>query len=187
MSGLFGVAVFELVAMWLIWSYPFLRKRFSGPKRESSVMAHVGNWGLMLQSVAIFLAWCRWPHTPEPGMARTIASMALAPAGTVAGWLAVRHLGKQLRILAGLYPDHELVRTGPYGAVRHPVYTSMFLLMLATGLLFVRWPMLLLAVALYVAGTEIRIHAEEGLLRARFGKEFEEYQRSVPAYLPFVR
>ena len=34
---------------------------------------------------------------------------------------------------------------------------------------------------------EIRIHAEEGLLRQRFGPEFEDYRRRVPAYLPFVR
>ena len=60
-------------------------------------------------------------------------------------------------------------------------------MMLATGLLFARWPLLLLAVVLYVAGTEIRIHAEEGLLRARFKDEFEGYRRSVPAYLPFLR
>jgi protein-S-isoprenylcysteine O-methyltransferase Ste14 len=60
-------------------------------------------------------------------------------------------------------------------------------MMLSTGLLFARWPLLLLSVALYIAGTEIRIQAEEGLLRARFGEEFEEYRRRVPAYLPFLR
>ena len=103
------------------------------------------------------------------------------------GWLSVRHLGKQLRILAGLYADHELIRTGPYAIVRHPVYASLFLMTLATGLLFARWPLLLLSIALYIAGTEIRIRAEEGLLRARFGEEFEEYRRQVPAYLPFLR
>ena len=40
----------------------------------------------------------------------------------VFGWLAVRHLGKQLRILAGLYADHELIRTGPYAICL--LYTS---------------------------------------------------------------
>jgi protein-S-isoprenylcysteine O-methyltransferase Ste14 len=184
---LFALAVVELLAMWVLWLYPFLRKRFTGPKRASTVMAHSGNWGLALESAGIFFAWCWLPNTPLPGLARMIASMVLAPVAAVFGWLAVRHLGKQLRILAGLYADHELIRTGPYAVVRHPVYASLFLMMLATGLLFARWPLLLLSIALYIAGTEIRIHAEEGLLRARFGEEFEAYRKSVPAYLPFLR
>jgi len=185
--NLFAIAVLELLAMWVLWLYPFARKRFTGPKRQSEVMAHSGNWGLALESAGIFFAWLWLPNTSVPGPARIIASMVLAPVGTVFGWLAVRHLGKQLRILAGLYADHELIRTGPYAVVRHPVYASLFLMMLATGLLFARWPLLLLSIALYIAGTEIRIHAEEGLLRTRFGEHFEDYRRKVPAYLPFVR
>jgi protein-S-isoprenylcysteine O-methyltransferase Ste14 len=184
---LFLIAALELVAMWVLWLYPFARKRFTGPKRSSVVMAHSGNWGLALETAGIFCAGLWLPNTPVPGPARIAASMALAPVGTVFGWLAVRHLGKQLRILAGLYADHELIRTGPYAIVRHPVYASLLLMMLATGLLFARWPLLLLGIALYIAGTEIRIHAEERLLRSRFGVEFEEYRRKVPAYLPFLR
>ena len=184
---MFNIAVIELLALWVVWLYPFVRRRFSGTKRESNVMAPHANWGLLLESVGIFFAWFRMPGTPAPPVACMVASMILAPLSTVFAWLAVRHLGKQLRIFAGLYPDHELIRTGPYSLVRHPVYLSLFLMMLATGLLFARWPLLLLAVVLYVAGTEIRIHAEEGLLRARFKDEFEGYRRGVPAYLPFLR
>lgn len=184
---LFAIAALELIAMWVLWLIPFLRKRFTGPKREANVMAHSADWGLALESAGIACALIWLPNTPVPGAARAIASMILAPVGTIFGWLAVRHLGKQLRILAGLYADHELVRTGPYAIVRHPVYASLFLMMLATGLLCARWPMLLLGIVLYIVGTEIRIHAEEGLLRSRFGEEFEEYRRRVPAYIPFVR
>lgn len=184
---MFKIAVIELAAMWVIWFYPFLRHRFTGTKRQSNVMAPRGNWGLLLQTLGMLLAWVWIPHSPEPSLARIAGSMILAPVAAGLGWLCVRHLGKQLRILAGLYADHELIRTGPYGIVRHPVYLSMFLLTLATGLLLTWWPLLLLAIALFIAGTEIRIHAEEGLLRERFGKQFEDYRRNVPAYLPFVR
>jgi protein-S-isoprenylcysteine O-methyltransferase Ste14 len=43
------------------------------------------------------------------------------------------------------------------------------------------------ALALYIAGTEIRVYTEDGLLASRFGERFLEYKRRVPAYLPFVR
>jgi protein-S-isoprenylcysteine O-methyltransferase Ste14 len=184
---LFAWARAELLLMWAVWLYPFLRKRFAGPNRKSNVMAHSSDWGLLLQTVAILLVWAEWRHAPIADLSRMLAAMLLAPAGTVCGWLAVRHLGKQLRILAGLYPDHELIRSGPYSVVRHPVYASLFLLTLATGLLLASWPVLAAAVALYIAGTEIRIHAEERLLASRFGHQFEEYRRQVPAYLPFIR
>jgi protein-S-isoprenylcysteine O-methyltransferase Ste14 len=184
---MYPFAILELFVLWIVWLYPFLRRLFSGDKRQSNVMAPRGKWGLLLQTLGIFFAWCLVPGTPEPSLPRIIASMILAPIGTIFGWLAARHLGKQLRILAGLYPDHELVRTGPYAIVRHPIYLSLFLMMLAAGLLFARWPLLLLGIVLYIGGTEIRIRSEEGLLRSRFGKEFEDYQRRVSAYLPFVR
>jgi len=184
---MFRFALVELLAMWVVWFYPFLRHRFTGPKRESNVMAPRGMWGLLLQTAGILIAWAWVPHSPAPSQARIASSMILAPLAAICGWLCVRHLGKQLRILAGLYPDHELIRTGPYRLVRHPVYLSMLMLTLATGLLLTWWPLLLLAIALFIAGTEIRVDAEDGLLRARFGKEFEDYRRSVPAYLPFVR
>jgi len=187
MNALLPFAFLELAVMWLAWFYPFLRQRFTAPRRQSNVMAPSSRWGIALEMAGIFCAFYWAPGAPPPGSARMIVSMLLAPVGTVFGWWSVRHLGKQLRILAGLYPDHELIRTGPYAIVRHPVYASMFVMMLATGLLCARWPMLLLGIVLYIVGTEVRIRAEEGLLRARFGDAFEEYRRKVPAYLPFLR
>jgi protein-S-isoprenylcysteine O-methyltransferase Ste14 len=183
----FEFSVIALILFWALWLYPFAHHRFSGPKRKSNVTAPGGKWGLVLQTIGIFFAWFRMPNTPGASAARISAALLLAAISTVIGWLAVRHLGKQLRILAGLYPDHELIRTGPYALVRHPVYAALFLLMLATGLILSKWPFLLLAVTLYIAGTEIRIRAEEDLLRARFKEEFEDYRRRVPAYIPFVR
>jgi protein-S-isoprenylcysteine O-methyltransferase Ste14 len=46
---------------------------------------------------------------------------------------------------------------------------------------------LALALVVFVIGTEIRVRIEDGLLCSRFGNRFQEYQRSVPAYIPFVR
>ena len=41
--------------------------------------------------------------------------------------------------------------------------------------------------ALFIAGIEIRVHVEDGLLRGRFGSRFEEWKNTVPAYLPLIR
>ena len=71
--------------------------------------------------------------------------------------------------------------------IRHPIYASLLALTVATGLLMTQWLWLLAALALFVAGTEIRVRTEDELLESRFGAEFREYQKRVPAYVPFVR
>jgi protein-S-isoprenylcysteine O-methyltransferase Ste14 len=44
-----------------------------------------------------------------------------------------------------------------------------------------------LSLALFIAGTEIRVYTEDGLLASRFGERFLAYRKRVRAYLPFVR
>ena len=46
------------------------------------------------------------------------------------------------------------------------------------------WP---IGVLLFIVGTEVRVRVEDGLLRERFGERFQAWQKSRPAYLPFVR
>jgi protein-S-isoprenylcysteine O-methyltransferase Ste14 len=44
-----------------------------------------------------------------------------------------------------------------------------------------------LALALFLAGTEIRVRVEDRLLASRFGEEFAEYRKTTRAYVPGVR
>jgi protein-S-isoprenylcysteine O-methyltransferase Ste14 len=48
------------------------------------------------------------------------------------------------------------------------------------------WQLFVPALILFLIGTEIRVRAEEKLLASQFGKEFEDYERHVPAYIPFL-
>jgi protein-S-isoprenylcysteine O-methyltransferase Ste14 len=89
--------------------------------------------------------------------------------------------------MAGLSSDHELIVCGPYRVVRHPIYTSMLCMLCGTGLMITPLPLLLLSALVFIVGTEIRVRIEDRLLAARFGESFRDYQRSVPAYIPFVR
>ena len=109
------------------------------------------------------------------------------PVAVVLMFTSVRYLGRQFRINAGLYEDHQLVTGGPYGIVRHPIYTSLLAMLVSTLFLFTRWQWVVPALALFIAGTEIRVYTEDGLLASRFGERFTEYRKRVPAYLPFVR
>ena len=96
-------------------------------------------------------------------------------------------LDRQWRFEAALSEDHELIKTGPYRWLRHPIYASMLGMLLQVGLAKTWWPFLIAGIAFYVIGTEIRVRAEESLLASRFGSDYTEYRRSARAYIPFIR
>jgi protein-S-isoprenylcysteine O-methyltransferase Ste14 len=129
----------------------------------------------------------RLPPDHRPGLARILSSMVAGLIAPVLSWTAVKHLGRQFRVNAGLYVDHELVRAGPYAIVRHPIYSSVLAILLSTILLLTPWRWAAVSLALFVVGTEIRVHTEDRLLASRFGREFVDYRNKVPAYVPFVR
>ena len=185
---LYSLALAELAICWLAWWYPFVFRAPHVQKRPSITAIGPTRIGLALETAAICLAFLvRLPAGSHPGTARLVASMAVAPLAPILGFGSVRHLGRQFRIHAGLYHDHELVRSGPYAIVRHPIYASLLAMLLSTLLALTPWQWMPVSLAIFIAGTEIRVRTEDGLLAGRFGEAFAEYRRRVPAYLPFVR
>jgi protein-S-isoprenylcysteine O-methyltransferase Ste14 len=175
-----------LSASWVGFFCPFLFRAPHWQKRPSIVAAGPSRLGLLLETIGIGMAWAFRTETP-PGTARLALSLLLGPLAVALAWHAVTHLGRQFRIQAGLWEDHELVRSGPYALVRHPIYAGLLALLVATLLVATRWQWWLASVVVFLAGTEIRVRTEERLLASRFGDAFAAYRAKVPAYLPFVR
>jgi protein-S-isoprenylcysteine O-methyltransferase Ste14 len=81
--------------------------------------------------------------------------------------------------------NHELIRTGPYHIVRHPIYTGLLVMWLGTAILLgeVRGFLSLLLVAV---GFWIKLHQEERLMLQHFPDAYPVYRREVKALIPFV-
>jgi protein-S-isoprenylcysteine O-methyltransferase Ste14 len=76
-------------------------------------------------------------------------------------------------------PRGELITTGPYALVKHPIYTSVALLVLPwLGLLFNTWLGAVIGLALY-AGSRLFAPAEEQQLAHRFGDLWSRYAARV--------
>jgi len=181
-------ALIELVLCLIAWSLAFLKPRKQAAGQKKVVRAPESKLGILLVTISFALtgAYVR-PAGFEKSAPELIASMILAPLSTALVWAATRHLGKQWRYEAALSEDHELIQTGPYRWLRHPIYTSMLLLLLAAGLAWTWWPMLLAALFFFLLGTEIRVRAEDRLLAGRFQESFSAYRSRVRAYIPFIR
>ena len=112
--------------------------------------------------------------------------LVLVVAGIAFSLWAIATLGRHYDLELEIHRDHELVRTGPYRLVRHPVYTGLALhfagACLATGnLLLIAGTLLVTYPALY-----LRARTEERLLRERFGAEYDEYARRVGMLVPLL-
>ena len=176
-----------LGAGWALWVAPFFLLKRSHPSSAPATVDRRARWGIGLQMLAFSAVWFAPFSMGAPAAWRVAFAVVFFAAGDVLTWTATRALGKQWRIDAGLSDDHELVRSGPYRIVRHPIYAAMWCSLLGTGLLLTPLARLALAVPIFALGIEIRVRIEDALLVSRFGEKAREYQRSVPAYLPLVR
>ena len=177
-----------LLIFWTAWWYPFLFRAPHWQKRESVIVRGPTMIGLALETAAFFIAFIfHFPISVPRSPFRIALAIVFGVLAVVLAWSSVAHLGKQFRITAGLYHDHELITTGPYAFVRHPIYSSLLASLLCTMSLLtpLRWA--IPALAVYIVGTEIRVHTEDRLLASRFGESFERYRKAVPAYIPVVR
>ena len=76
-------------------------------------------------------------------------------------------------------PKGELITTGPYAVVKHPLYTGVSLLVLPSlGVLLGTWLGAVIGLAVY-GGSRLFAPAEEEELRTAFGPEWEAYAESV--------
>src|ERR1017187_88482 len=80
---------------------------------------------------------------------------------------------------------HELVRTGPYRFVRHPIYTGLLVMCLGTAIENGQLRCFL-AIVVVGLGFWIKLSQEERLLRRHFPDEYPAYQKQVKALVPFV-
>ncbi|MBV9182584.1 MAG: isoprenylcysteine carboxylmethyltransferase family protein [Acidobacteria bacterium] len=165
------------------WLLPFLRahQRSHSP----NVVNRRARWGMVLQALAYSILWQdRFWTRALPGW-RAALSIVLWLLAALLSWTSAQTLAGQFRIDAALGPEHRLVRSGPYGVMRNPIYTSMLLVLSATAVVLAPGWLFLLALSLFGVGTEIRVRTEEKLLNERFGEEFQRYKQEVPAYLPY--
>lgn len=78
---------------------------------------------------------------------------------------------------------HELIRTGPYSWVRHPIYSGMLLAALGTGLVGGQIRSVI-AVPLLWLGFWMKTRVEERFMLKTFGAQYQEYSRSTGALIP---
>jgi protein-S-isoprenylcysteine O-methyltransferase Ste14 len=112
------------------------------------------------------------------GLALHVGSFALAV------W-SRKHLGRHWSHMVAEKEGHELVRSGPYRVIRHPIYSAMIGMTIATAL--VSGEMHALVATVILVGAYVRkIWLEEQNLARLFGAEWADYRKQSWALVPGI-
>ena len=115
-----------------------------------------------------------------------------------AGWLGVNLLAGALFVFWRAHADlglnwsptleirekHELITRGIYGMIRHPMYASQWLWVIAQPLLLQNWIAGFLNLLVFIPFYMLRVRAEEQLMLEQFGDQYRSYVQKVGGVLP---
>jgi protein-S-isoprenylcysteine O-methyltransferase Ste14 len=128
--------------------------------------------------------WLSKRFVPDSAAAAVIG-VSLTAAGVAFSIWARWHLGANWSAIVSIREQHELIRSGPYRGVRHPIYTGMLLAMAGTALVLGELRgVLALAITLFAFYWKAR--KEEAWLKSEFGEKFNAHAQHTGMFLPKI-
>ena len=139
---------------------------------------------VLLSTTRIPLPWLYrqlWPSGLWPfwiGAAITVAGLLFAV------W-ARKYLGRNWSSAVTIKQGHELITTGPYALVRHPIYTGILTGFLGTAIALSQVRGLIGFVLLFL-GFWTKLRIEEQWMRSQFGETYATYAHRTAALVPYL-
>ena len=182
-----------LAVLWLAWlAYWVFAARDVKPVRRREP------WASRLLTVALtipvalltaapgqWLPWLSARFLPDT-MIVDWAGLLMVTAGLALAVWARTHLGRNWSGTVTVKEDHELVRSGPYAIVRHPIYTGLLFAMLGTAIILGEWRGLS-ALCFLSAAFLLKLRREERFMAESFPDTYPGYRAQVPALVPLLR
>jgi protein-S-isoprenylcysteine O-methyltransferase Ste14 len=183
------------IIVWVLLSFNTkrdIRGGYSGVWRQFWLLRIVAAIALVFFAIRVARGMANYP---SPGL---IFSHQIFPQFPVLGWIAAAlsligvafaiwarvHLGSNWSPRPAVKEHHELVTSGPYAYVRHPIYTGVVLMAFATlltGSMF-GIGVFIIASFFYI----LRIHKEEKIMLNLFPNEYPAYQSRTKRLVPFL-
>ena len=176
--------------LWLLWILYWFGSALRGRRtvRREPMWQRLNTIATMLLAV-LLLGYLGWQlgildrrFVPDTDTVRG-AGLLLTVAGLgITVWARV-HLGQFWSARVGLKEGHELIQSGPYAWVRHPIYSGLLLATLGSALVVGAYRALLAAL-LFGLGLTLKARREEKLLSQHFGDAFTQYRQRTGSLVP---
>lgn len=180
------------IVAWYVVRYPFERRA----RRTQVVMnrrSPVDMFGLGAALVGLAVIPAIYVFAGFPRQADRAASFWSVAFGALmffgAVWLFRRthkELGKNWSITLEIREKHKLVSGGPYALVRHPMYTSFFMMALGQALLLPNWFVAAAGLVGFALLFFLRVDKEERMMLDTFGPDYQGYMDRTKRIIPFV-
>ncbi len=187
---IFTAIYFVAIVIEMIVRAPLNKKRKQEKMSERRVTSQEKT-SLGLLFLAMFLVpiiyaasdWLDFANYQLPAWAGWLGVLLLAGAVFVF-WRAHADLGLNWSPTLEIREKHELITRGIYGVIRHPMYASQWLWVIAQPLLLQNWIAGWLDLLVFVLFYFLRVRAEEQLMLEQFGDEYRAYIQKVGGVLP---
>jgi protein-S-isoprenylcysteine O-methyltransferase Ste14 len=127
--------------------------------------------------------WLDFANYTLPAWAGWLGVLILAAAIFVF-WRAHADLGLNWSPSLEIREKHELITRGIYGVIRHPMYASQWLWIIAQPLLLQNWIAGFLNLLVFIPFYFLRVKAEEQMMVEKFGDQYHTYMEKVGAIFP---
>ena len=171
------------VVVWVVASL-FTKRTVERSSSLWRVVAAMAILALLVSRAArlpYFADFVLWPYSQQVGL---IAD-AVAAAGLLTALWARFTLGANWSGAVTFKQDHELITSGPYAFVRHPIYTGMLLMLLGTAIInghAIGFAFL----AVVTLGLWLKARDEEKMMIKHFPDTYPAYKSRVRALVPFI-
>lgn len=179
--------------LWFAWAVYWMASAVrikAAVRRESAAsrLAHI----IPLALGGVLIGWHSLPWAalnlrlwPRSFAAYWIGLLLLTAGLGFTVWARV-HLGRNWSGSVTVKEGHELIRSGAYAYVRHPIYTGLITAVLGTAIASgtARAALGLVIITLSLLR---KLRTEEGFMRETFPGEYPRYSAQVPALIPFAK
>ena len=178
-----AVLWFAFTVYWFVSAF-WSKKSVPGSRRRGSAIRilFIAAFWLLFQDPGVRRYMGHHPFSADPAV--RAAGVLICASGMAFAFGARIHLGRNWGVPMSLRQGHELVTTGPYRLVRHPIYTGILLASLGSGLAADNW--WFLAFLFFLAYFAYSIRIEEKAMMRQFPEQYSEYKRKTRgSILPF--
>lgn len=128
-------------------------------------------------------SWMSWSALPLPIWSRWLG-VAIALGGFILLQWSQQTLGKNWSDAPKMLEDQEIVTSGPYRWLRHPIYAAFLLILGSLLLISANWFVGVMWIGMTGLDVSSRMSAEETMMLGQFGEQYRAYMRRTGRLFP---